>query len=80
MKDIRGNLNKYRKQDIAIEYLNLALTEYVKGENLFAALNLAGAAEELLGKIVQLNDFSNAHENMVTTLGSWYQIAKKAEN
>ena len=78
VQDIRGNLKIYNKQDVAVEYLNLALIEYVKGVNLFAALNLAGAAEELLGKIVRLNGATSAHDKMVNTLGSWYQIAKKA--
>lgn len=78
MQDIRGDLKTYNKQDIAIEYLNLALAQYVKGTNMFAALNLAGAAEELLGKIVTLNGTKCAHDSYIAMLGSWYQIAKKA--
>jgi hypothetical protein len=78
MQDIRGNLKTYSKQDIAIEYLNLALVEYVKGTNMFAALNLAGAAEEILGKIVRLNGAKSAHDEVVTWISSWYQVAKKA--
>lgn len=78
MQDIRGDLKTYSKQDIAIEYLNLALVEYVKGTNMFAALNLAGAAEEMLGEIVRLNGAKSAHDKMIATLGSWYQVAKKA--
>ena len=65
VQDIRGDLKTYSKQDIAIEYLNLALVEYVKGTNMFAALNLAGAAEEMLGKIVRLNWAKSAHDKMI---------------
>ncbi len=77
MQDIRSNLKTYSKQDIAIEYLNLALVEYAKGTNMFATLNLAGAAEEILGKIVRLNGAKSAHDRIVAMFGSWYQVAKK---
>jgi hypothetical protein len=78
MRDIRGDIEKYEKLDVAVEYLNLALSEYVKGQNLFAVLNLAGAAEEMLGKIVELNSKKNAHTQAFKLFRSWYQIAKKA--
>ena len=77
MQDIRGDLKTYNKQDIAIEYLNLALAEYVKGTNMFATLNLAGAAEEMLGKIVRQNGDKSAHDKVVEMFVSWYEIAKK---
>ena len=54
MQDIRGELETHKKIDIAMQYLNLALREYTSGQNIFAVIHLAGAAEELLGKIVSL--------------------------
>ena len=38
------------KREIAREYLDAAIEFYLTGTNLFCAIHLAGAAEELLGK------------------------------
>jgi hypothetical protein len=38
------------KREIACEYLDAAIEFYLTGTNLFCAIHLAGAAEELLGK------------------------------
>jgi hypothetical protein len=74
MQDIRGDLEIYHKKDIAMQYLNLALSEYVKGKNMFAVLHLAGAAEEMLGKIVSLRSNETALEHVHRWMRSWYQI------
>ena len=60
MRDIRGDIETHKKQDIAMGYLNLALREYVSGGNMFAVINLACTAEEMLGQIVILSKNENA--------------------
>lgn len=77
MEDIRGNLRTYSKKEIAMEYLNLALREYVAGRNLNSVINLAGAAEEMLGKIVLLNRSENSLERMQRLTRSWFNIVGK---
>jgi|SRR5690554_3772867 len=77
MQDIRGDLEIYHKSDIAMQYLNLALSEYIKGKNMFAVLHLAGAAEEMLGKVVSLRSSETALERTQRWIKSWYQISGK---
>jgi hypothetical protein len=77
MQDIRGDIKKYSKSDIAMQYLNLALSEYVKGQNMFAVIHLAGAAEELLGQIVYINTRENALSRDQQSMRSWYAIREK---
>ncbi|EHH1283681.1 hypothetical protein WM009_21350 [Vibrio vulnificus] len=73
MEDIRGNLEAYNKQDFAIEHLNLALSLYVKNEKMASVIHLAGAAEEMLGKIVSLNNQENAKEALYRQMRVWWQ-------
>lgn len=47
---------EYSKIEIAVEYLDAAIDEREVHRRYFAAMNLAGVAEELLGKIVRLKD------------------------
>ncbi|SCZ53194.1 hypothetical protein [Thiohalomonas denitrificans] len=77
MQDIRGELETYQKIDIAMEYLNLALREYISDKNMFSVIHLAGAAEELLGKIVSINKNESALERARHWLRSWYGIIGK---
>ncbi len=77
MHDIRGSIIRYNKTDIAMEYLNLALLEYIKGENMFSVLHLSGASEEIFGKIVRFNNQKNAQDNSVNWIKKWYQLIKK---
>jgi hypothetical protein len=77
MQDIRGELETHKKIDIAMQYLNLALREYTSGQNIFAVIHLAGAAEELLGKIVSINEHENALERVQGWFRSWYEIIGK---
>ena len=41
------------KADIALSQLNLAMGFYLQGRELVAAITLAGAAEEMLGKLFE---------------------------
>ncbi len=77
MQDIRGNLKSYHKRDIAIEYLNLALSEYKEGKNMFAVVHLAGAVEEIFGQLASLKKKENALNRTHRWTRSWYKIAKK---
>ncbi|MDN3521861.1 hypothetical protein [Halomonas ramblicola] len=77
MEDIRGNLRSYPKQEIAMEYLNLALREYVAGRNLIAVINLSGAAEEMLGKIVSLKKNESAFQRAQRWTRSWFKLVGK---
>lgn len=60
MEDIRGDYKTYQKKDIAVEYLELAMLEFMRGERFFCALHLAGAAEELLGMLVKISGKQSA--------------------
>ncbi|MDL4864859.1 hypothetical protein NPJ88_021230, partial [Halomonas elongata] len=65
------------KEEIAMEYLNLALREYVTGRNLIAVINLAGAAEEILGKIVSFKESENALQRVQMWMRSWFKLVGK---
>ncbi len=77
MQNIRGILKTYKKEDIAMQFFNLALAEYVKAENMFAVIHLAGAAEEMLGKIVSINSGESALSRTQRLIRSWYSIIGK---
>jgi len=49
-----------KKTDIALEMLDAAIVEYLDHQRYFAAFNLAGVAEELLGKFVRLEGGTDA--------------------
>ena len=77
MQDIRGILKTYKKEDIAMQFFNLALAEYVKAENMFAVIHLAGAAEEMFGKIVSINSGESALSRTQRLIRSWYSVIGK---
>jgi hypothetical protein len=77
MEDIRGNIKTYAKDEIAMQYLNLALREYMERNNLVAVINLAAAAEELLGEIVSLKNKDNAHKRTRGWWRKWYEITNQ---
>lgn len=56
--DEKGN-STYRKLDIAIEYLDLAMQQYMSEQNYFCCIHLAAAAEELFGR--HLRDEERIH-------------------
>lgn len=78
MQDIRGDIKLYEKEDIAMQYFNLALSEYVNNKNIFAVIHLAGAAEEMFGDIVSINNGENALKRSQRWLRSWYKIIGKS--
>ena len=45
---------EYPKINIALEYLEAAIEERELHQRYFVAMNLAGIAEELLGKIIRV--------------------------
>jgi len=52
------------KLEVAIELLHAALHHYYVDERYFAAVQCAGAAEELLGKYVELEGGESAFESL----------------
>lgn len=73
MEDIRGEFETYHKRDIAMQYFKLALSEYVEGKNMFAVIHLAGAAEEMLGKLVSLQNKETAFERAQRLTRAFYK-------
>ena len=71
------NITTHNKQEIAIQHLNLALSEYTKSNNLYSVIHLAGAAEEMLGTIVKIHKKQKALERAVDWMQSWRKIIGK---
>lgn len=74
------NPTKHSKQAIAIQHLNLALAEYVKGVNSYSVLHLVGASEEMLGNLVKLKKKRSSLERAVDLIQSWWNITGKEVN
>ena len=47
------NIQSYAKKDIAANQIETALSLYFEGRDLFSVITLAGAAEEILGQLLQ---------------------------
>ncbi len=67
---------EYPKLQIAIEYLEAAIEERELHQRYFAAMNLAGVAEEILGKVIRTNggvDQLTETVNLLSTIqdGAW---------
>ncbi len=56
-------LKKYEKNDISCSLLEKALSIYEEGDNYFAALHLAAASEEILGKYLQAKGLQTSLES-----------------
>ncbi len=56
------------KVDIATAQLDTAIRFYLDKSNMISAITLAGAAEEILGKLVKQQDKSNALEDIIEIL------------
>lgn len=69
------NPTKHCKKQIAIEHLNLALSLRIEGRNPYSILHLAGAAEEMLGKLVMLKTRKNSLERVIDWIQSWGAIS-----
>lgn len=59
---------EYSKSDIALEYLDAAIEERELHQRYFAAMNLAGVAEELFGKLVRVAGKQDRLTNAVEDL------------
>lgn len=84
----------YKKSDIALEQLNLALELYLDDREYISALTLAGAAEEILGKLVKraggtpyIDEKKEAFQNLYGTLfdkeisnQDYFQLENKPRN
>lgn len=57
---------EYSKSDIALEYLDAAIEERELHQRYFAAMNLAGVAEELFGKLVRL---AGGKDRLISAIG-----------
>lgn len=49
-------IEKFHKQDIGLRQLETALQLFLAGGDLFSVITLAGAAEEILGQLLQQRD------------------------
>jgi len=50
------NIQQYAKKDIALSQIETALALYFHNRDLFSVITLAGAAEEILGQLLQARD------------------------
>lgn len=77
IKDIRGDIKAYNKRDIAMQYFNAALKEYVEGKNMFVVIHLSGAAEEMFGRLVSINNVETSLQRAQRWMRSWYSVIGK---
>jgi hypothetical protein len=68
---------EYSKLKIALEYLEAAIEERELHHRYFAAMNLAGVAEELLGKIIRITGEDDQLTKSVAVLAEVQDIANK---
>lgn len=54
------NFKKYAKRAVALSLLQEAIVIYKRGNNFFAALHLAGAADEVLGKYLDVKGIKHS--------------------
>jgi len=73
-------MKKYNKIDIAESQLETALDIYLNGGNLFSALTLAGAAEEIFGIYLKINGVPNSLEELVAATQKIYKIIQNGEH
>jgi len=63
----------YSKQSIALAQLETALRLFSVGEDLISVITLAGAAEEILGKLVKSRGRDNSLDSLKETATSIYE-------
>lgn len=66
--------NVLTKFEIAEEQLFEAINLYLGGEKLVSSITLAGAAEEILGKLANMNDVENALECKVRSMCEMHEL------
>ena len=59
-------LRTYDKRSIALEQIETALRLYREGNDFFSVITLAGAAEEIFGKILSSRGQSNSLQELTT--------------
>ena len=67
------------KLDIAEEMLDAAICEYLDARRCFAAINLAGVAQELFGKEVQLRGQTSSIREVISTAKRVAELEGKGE-
>jgi len=67
---------EYSKLPIALEYLEAAIEEREIHKRYFAAMNLAGVAEELLGKIIRVQGKTDQLTEVTSTLMKIHENVK----
>ena len=67
---------EYSKLPIALEYLEAAIEEREIYKRYFAAMNLAGVAEELLGKIIRVQGKTDQLTEVTNTLMKIHENVK----
>lgn len=68
---------EYPKINIALEYLEAAIEERELHQRYFAAMNLAGVAEELLGKVIRVVGKTDQITDTVNTLSEIQKLGMK---
>jgi len=69
------DIQKYSKEEIAGGQIETALSLYAQEGNLFSVITLAGAAEEILGQLLELKKGAGG---LAGKLGSIFQILRPA--
>ena len=73
-------MNEYSKLPIALEYLEAAIEEREIHKRYFASINLAGVAEEILGKVIRITGGTDQLTSSINTLHSLQEaIAEVSE-
>jgi hypothetical protein len=67
------NIQRYAKKDIALQQIETALDLYFRQADLFSAITLAGAAEEILGQLLQEREGT---AGFAATIGSFFKILR----
>jgi hypothetical protein len=69
------NIQRFAKQEIALQQIETALRLYAEQGELFSVITLAGAAEEILG---QLLEQKAGKQGLRGTVGSIFQVLRPA--
>ena len=74
-----ANIREMSKVDIAAAQLDTAIQLYLDKSDLVSAVTLAGAAEEILGKLVSQKGKINAFEEVLDILCEMHEAAFNAD-
>jgi len=81
LKDNGGRIgvNTYDKRDIALRQLETALSLFANGHDLFSVITLAGAAEEIYGRLLIEAGRTSALDDLTVAATRIYQLLSNAE-